>query len=207
MMNFQSGTIPYGIELIFIPDYIVNALKSRDITIQDLDNAFEVQLRNFLMNKLQDQSIDVPNKAKDILTNKLSKIDLEDLEVFNEMNVYKIGDPVMQSMRASFITKVLDKNILVQSDEVINKTLLSLYDNNMSISIDKLFSTYIGSNCIYVILHKGFTNFVIDNNLDLKFNVFSAIMDKVVSNFGEDRFVKSAVFRSYVQMLRLKYKD
>lgn len=205
MMNFQPGTIPYGIELIFIPDYIVNALKSRDITMEDIDNAFEVQLRNFVMNKYDGvKSMDIPNKAGEILRNKLSKVDLDDLQIFNEMSVWKMRK---WNTSKTFICTVLERPAFAVSDEVINNTLLSLYDNNMSISIDKLFSTYIGSNCLYVILHKGFTNFVIDNNLDLKFNVFSAIMDKVVSNFGEDRFTKSVVFRDYVELLRLKYKD
>lgn len=205
MMNFQSGTIPYGVELIFIPDYIVNALKSRDITIQDLDNAFEVQLRNFLENKYHNvNAMDLPNKGGEILRNKLSKIDLDDLEIFNNMSVYKMRE---WNSDLSFISVILDKGIFTQSEEVVNKTLLSLYDNNMSISIDKLFSTYIGSNCVYVILHKGFTNFLIDKNLDLKFNVFSAIVDKVVSNFGEDRFTKSVMFRDYVELLKLKCKD
>lgn len=44
-MNFNKERTALPVELIFIPDYIVSALKSKGISIQDLDNALKGELQ------------------------------------------------------------------------------------------------------------------------------------------------------------------
>lgn len=198
MMTFNRDVL--GIELIFLPDYIVNALKSKNITIQDIDNAFSIEMRKFLGKSDEVNYKIMPRTAEQLLKQKLSKLDIDDLIVYNDLFSYK----VVECSKWNFLQYVTGKSVLAINPDEINNSLSALYDNNMSINISNTFDAIPGSDCLYLVLHKGFTNFVLNNDYKLRCDIFGAIVDKVVIRFGEDRLVNSSFFKDYIKLLRMK---
>lgn len=209
-MNFNKERTALPVELIFIPDYIVSALKSKGISIQDLDNALKGELHRYV-NGLGTVHTDingdrlVNSNCKNILESKLSRVDIEDLLVFNDPTILKLQNTEDSKFREiSFMMLAAGSGIKYKQENVSN-TLLTLYSNDMS-SGTKVIDTVIGTDALYVVLHKGFSNYLIDNDFELQYNIFSSLVDKVLISFGEGRYLSSPLSRQYLRMIWRTYK-
>lgn len=204
-MNMNKERVYLPVELIFIPDYIVSALKSKGISIQDLDNALKGELHRYISSwssHKYDEKGDrlTTSTCKQLLESKLSRIDLEDLMLFNDPTVLRlqINDAPLQG--TSFFDVSFGHSIWYKRENISN-TLLTLYNNDMSSKNTKVFDTIPGTDALYVVLHKGFSNYLIDNDYSLQYKVFSSLVDNVLLNFGEGRFLASDICRQYLRMI------
>lgn len=223
----------YTVEVIFIPEYIVSAMKSRNTNLAE----FEAMIRQPLHRtvsydrmsddgyigtsdiadpKLSNQPVSDLYVFKQYLETKLSKVDIADLYIFNNWFNLKMG--FGQIDYRSFITRTLDdfyplfKIELDPSDvnkeinsATIHKSLETLYDNTMRITdnIKSLpFDTQVGTDSLFVILKYGFTNYILDNDVNQKVVIFSKLLDILVSSFGEDRVVNSVIFNKYLKLIK-----
>lgn len=211
-MNMNKERIYWPIEIIYIPDYIVSALKSKGISIQDIDNAFKGELNrsvtSWSTNKYDSNGNRITNSiVSQLLTSKLSRIDLEDLLVFNDASVLRLqgADTSAGFVGNSFLDMCLPAGIYYKRENISN-TLLTMYNNDMSTKNTKVFDTIPGTDALYVVLHKGFSNYIIDNDYDLMYKVYSSLVDNVLLNFGEGRFLASPLCSQYLRMIWFKVK-
>lgn len=200
MLTYNKDIKHLPIETIFIPEYIVNALKSRDTSLPSLEGVMKQELHNYVTSSCcaNDTIIPTGNDSLTRLTleSKLSKVDILDLVIFNDYKV--LGFSTENSV--SFVSNVFCNNIISYDTDQIYKTLQSLYDNNMSNNNTMPFSIKLGTDCIFVILHNAFSNYIINKDAEFKIKVVKHLVNDAVKKFGEERVLKSKLFRSYVKL-------
>lgn len=204
MLTYNKDIKHLPIETIFIPEYIVNALKSRDTSLPSLEGVMKQELHNYVSSCCcaNDTIIPTGNDSLTRLTleQKLSKVDILDLVIFNDYKV--LGFSAENSV--SFVSNVFCNNIISYDTDQIYKTLQSLYDNNMSNNNTMPFSIKLGTDCIFVILHNAFSNYIINKDAEFKIKIVKHLVNDAVKKFGEERVLKSKLFRSYVKLSNKK---
>lgn len=210
-MNMNKERVYTPVELIYIPDYIVSALKSKGISIQDLDNALKGELNRYVSSRMiyhYDQLGErlTNSTCKQLLESKLSRVDIEDLMMFNDPTVLRLNNQDTPGLQGrSFFDASFGHSVWYKRENISN-TLLTLYNNDMSSNNTKVFDTIPGSDALYVVLHKGFSNYLIDNDYSLRYKVFSSLVDNVLLNFGEGRYLASDLCRQYLRMIWYTFK-
>lgn len=200
MLTYNKDIKHLPIETIFIPEYIVNALKSRDANLPGLEGVMKQELHNYVTicccpdNAAPLSSNDSPTRM--FLENKLSKVDILDLVILNDYKVLGLS----AEASVSFISNVFSNNIVSYDSDNIMTTLQSLYDNNMSNNNTLPYSIKLGTDCMFVILHNSFSNFIINKDPELKIKIVKNLVNEAAKKFGEDRTVKSKLFRSYIKL-------
>lgn len=206
-MNTNADKIILPVEIMFIPDYIVNALNSRGVTMADFQNALAVDIRDRVRIMAGDKCMNEesggfqPNlTGVQLLEAKLSKIDREDLIIWNRFDVLRFTTTGVE--QRSIGGSLGDKLGYFSPDqERITKTLMSLYTNSMSIN-NKTFSTYPGSDCLFVILHSSFSNYIINKDNELRTKILKELVNDMVKHFGEERFAVSELFYLFIKLIK-----
>lgn len=194
-MTLNKEKVATPIELIFIPEYIVNALKSRNVSLADLDSSFKIELHKFVSDGYK---LDIgTNNARQILDAKLSKLDIQDLAVYNNFRV--LGFDINHT--ESFIESIVGSGDCSANDELRNKTVLGLYDNTLSRNIADYIYVSPGTDCLFVILRTGFSNYIVNKDNDSKIALLSNLVNSIVKYFGEDRLLASKVFNRYLKLV------
>lgn len=181
----------YGVEPIFIPDYIVSALQSRGVTLVELEGIIKEDVTRYM------NGADNSGLLETYLKSKLSIMDIKDLLIYNTYTLLKLTTDPQGTY--NYITNSL-RNIAYDDKEKLN-TLQALY-NNMSNNDTNLYDFHLGADCIFVILHSGFSNYIINNTSSDVVEVFRKLVNKIVSSYGEARLVPSNFFKLYLNSLR-----
>ena len=209
-LNNETNRSTLPVELIFIPNYIVSALKSRKSSLVEFESNIKITLHRYVEGYPLDSHLPNVDIAKQYLTTKLSKIDVEDILILNSYKNLKLdGTGIERSYLETLYSMGLDTTSVVVNNftsDKVHKTLETLYDNNMRIlDNEKIipFDVQVGTDCLLVILNSGFTNYIINNDSNLKLYIVSKLLNSVVEAFGEERAKASYIFRKYVELLKL----
>lgn len=206
-MNTNKDKIILPVDVIFIPDYIINALNSRGITIADLHNAIALDIRDKSRVMAGDKRMNEedggfhPNQTGvELMESKLSKIDREDLQIWNDLSILRFTTTQIDHYTFG---AYLSGNVgyFMPDQERTTKTLMSLYTNTMSIN-NKTFSTYPGSDCLFVILHSGFSNYIINKDNELRTKILKELVNEMVKHFGEERVTVSELFYLFIKLIK-----
>lgn len=216
------------IALIYIPDYIVNGLKSRGSSLVEFENILKKPLRRYVSYQLQEVDVkpvvpfgNIANThaeitrdheiVKEYLSKKLSKYDIEDLIIWNSNYNLKFSNSTYNNSIFSVLYPAnysyLDPTTPEYDRERVHKTLEALYENDNTMRItnnqDVLpFEFHQGTDCLFVILKNGFSNYILDNNKDTKVFVYSKLLNALVKSFGEKRVINSFIVYDYLIMLK-----
>ena len=196
------------VELIFVPNYIVSALKSRNSNLADFESNIKIVLHRYVEGKPMDGVLPNVSIAKQYILSKLSRIDIEDMVILNNRSVLRLDSNNNSDSFFETLCKLGDKPIMFTGSETerVYKTIETLYDNTMRILDNEIslpFDIHIGTDCLIVILNSGFTNYIINNDSNTKLYIVGKLLNAVVKSFGEDRAKASYIFRKYLELLKL----
>lgn len=229
-LGFNNELTSDRVELIFIPEYIVSALKSRGTSLVEFETLLRQPLRRYIdiKNDLNMEGSNIHNINSRLITTdttnfikylkeKLSMVDIEDLYIYNHAYNIKLVDNTYSStfladvINAGFGSAVweLNPNNSNYDTKKIHKTLETLYNNNMRIineDISLPFDFQQGTDCLFVVLKYGFTNYILDNDIDKRVLIFSKFINKIVSSFGESRALGGQLIYNYLKLLKFVNK-
>jgi hypothetical protein len=160
-----------GIEIVFIPDYVYKMLnyKNIELSIKDLNHAYD-----FLKDDINKQDIKdflVCNRLlHENLTNCLNSVYLENI-TYNKQD----EQDIINLFSNSDIT-----NINMSTDNNRDKGIWSLVPKD---------------DFVFIVIHSGFTNYILHNNLvNFKRLFFKELIDYVYRYYGESKLVNSYFF-------------
>lgn len=184
-----------NVSIVFIPDYLVKTLESRNITLDILDK----YISNFDIN-----NINVINK---ILTDNIAIYDLHDLIDFNIM----LNNKLLNSSNNNYVTNdlLLHSNYII-TDANTNHDLIELYHDpkidvrsiivsRNNIALDTVCNMAHTDNTVFIILRNGFTNFMIYNIKGFKEIFLANVVDFIHKVYGEDVLNNSTIFNTYIR--------
>jgi len=175
-------------EMIYIPDYIVKTLELYDFSLEKL---YDI---------IANETIVKDDVVIDKLLTMLTKSDIGVLVQLNKrMNKFlKItnGRVALGSLMDTFFS--FDYNYLKDNEilELFNSKKINLLmsnENNDSYTFKTI------GNTIFVVVHTGFTDFIIYNDLLVKNKYVQDLLDYMINVFGED-VVKEEIFRLYFSL-------
>lgn len=199
-----------SVNVVAIPDYLITSLQANGVSLDYLDS---------MVGKLDNYSDPKVKELMDNLRDKLSLNDIADLAVTNEIlneKIFKVSDIVykdMDSRRTGTEDFVKDLAYLAMEKGLIEdarKNVISLYcekdieTDTIILSkdkseIDKICSFVQTDDTLFVVVHSGFTNFLVYGG-EFKKLISKYIIDKLFLGYGEDRTVKSNVFKSFLRL-------
>lgn len=225
-LGFNNEINNDRIELLFIPEYIVSALKSRGTSLVEFEAMLRQPLKRYLdyrnllnvdgrsRNELSTKLItsDTKNFIQ-YLKEKLSMVDIEDLLIYNNLLNLRFSNSKYSDTFLAFIIKDGFGSAVWElaadnenCDTVkVHKTMETLYNNNMRIineDVSLPFDFQVGTDCLFVVLKYGFTNYILDNDIDKKVYIFSKFINKIVSSFGESRALSDELIPTYLKLLK-----
>ena len=174
-------------KVMFIPHYIVTAMKANKITFKDLEVVANNDVGMF-----------------DLFKN-ISKYDLIDLYIANT----KLAGNLLYSRQ-------LFNNIIYSLEDIIGYDYIRDNDNNtkylefinnlsskssilMSDNNNKeLYSFEVLDSMLIVILHNGFTDMVIGNGNNDKETFLKKLVDKVFQSYGEREGISNTVTKAFI---------
>lgn len=197
-----------NISVVFIPDFIVKTLKSRNMELIDLETSM------------------VTNKDNTIswLKNNLSKLDIKDWLSVNHMMCSKLLPKQknritgfgVESDSFSFcydLENNVRRSVNMTQDVENMEQLLSLYSNTdidiksiiLSNNHNELPYTLVkGNDTVFVIISEGFMNFVVYDIKLFKETFVSSLVDYCFNGLGELRTTRSALFMDYISLTLAK---
>lgn len=197
-----NSPIQDEVGVVFIPDYTVTALKASGLTLE-------------AMNKLV-----IASNAKDSdgqrladLLGGISLTDIEDTILVNRILInilFKISYPEITSLALGLIhgleiAMYSKKNTYVISDDK-KYDLLNIYFNknidndSILVSEDKneVFTLVNTGDTLFVVLHDGFTNFIVNNDTEVQAEFLNSLMDYMFTKLGRERVYNSELFSKFI---------
>lgn len=194
-----SNTKPISIAMI--PDYLAKTLPAVGITFEQLDKL---------------TSVEKAYENKDLLNtmflDKVSRTDIQDLILANIM----LNDHILPSRDGIYLDKGLNKYIVddlkyaadLYTTYTINDFITSYSSKDVDINTiivseddnhKQVFEFRITDNTVFVILHSGFTNFLVYNSNEFKVYFLNKLMDCVFNAFGEETVYQTALFKCFIR--------
>jgi len=192
---YKNEPVYNGGCIVFIPDYIKPELDRLGLTS---DRLYNMSLLEY------DKRISVINEFATKMNETMSHKDVRDLLVANKVlykylyktNLYSIPMSVLNVLMDICTTAVNAYDTNAQEDtEFIN-----LYVNNKidvkSILLNgnkksELYTTDVMTDTLFIIVHDGFTNFIVNNDSDIKDDLSVRLQDYYVERLGEKSYEKS----------------
>lgn len=225
-LGFNNEIKADRVELLFIPEYIVSALKSRGTSLVEFETLLRQPLRRYIDNA---NLLNTDGKNRTMMANKfittdtinfiqylkekLSMVDIEDLLIYNNLYNLRFSNSKYSDTFLAYIinegfgSAVWELNLNNNNCDTVkmHKTMETLYDNNMRIineNISLPFEFQQGTDCLFVVLKYGFTNYILDNDFDKRVFIFSKLFNKIVSSFGESRALRGDLVSIYLKLLK-----
>jgi len=206
------------VNIVGVPDYIVTALKSNNLTLQELDSiadsatTYEKAIRHY--NDPRSKSM---NKVQDMITAKLSVSDISDWitghRIITEKLFVTYNDhyPRYNEVNLSNFFTNLEFHHTAPYDLIASSRILyDLYNdteyktntnlvflNNEDKAKQQICSFVAGPNTLFVILHKGFTNLMTSDKSKHLLRVH--ILNQVYTKFGETRSNNSNIVTAFLK--------
>lgn len=204
-------------QIVALPDYVVKTLSSLGVSLGDLDDMLRLYSNNdnTLPNGNRVAWI-TERKLLDWFAEKLSKNDICDILVANGIVANLLTSKNMYNANiSSFTTNDIwelkthgydyDDNfrnfVSFYADEKINIGDIVLDDENNVCSIVK---TVVTETTVFVILQRGFTNFIAYPDLTFKEKFFSHVLNLVFKSYGEEAIMLCSFYHNYINMLMIK---
>jgi len=207
----MNNVLKKNFSVVLVPDYLVKTMKSANIALDTLDQHLgNARTQDWMAS---DADRNKCSEMTETFRKKFSKNDLHDLIAANEvLYKYIIGEGYLDMAYGVnyFVGDYLKYGLGLweKEGEVFIKSFINLYcDNKNKDTIimnedNKLFNYYITDNTVYVILHDGFTNFIVYNNLEFKnFFIFN-LMSCLFKTFGEDTLYAHPLFKSFMNFIK-----
>lgn len=196
-MNINNGN---NISLVFIPDYLVPTFKSVGLSLENIDQVFNRSGNN-----------DDKLKIKTILE-RISKRDITDLSIANKLcNGHFLGAYNTRYSSTDTVSKFIDSlqdelGQWINKDDQEFKDFINYYSDNSNImsgdNVTLTFDLVTHSNTLFVVLHKGFTNFISYNNLEFIEQFNNLLFKHLLINFGENVvYNNSFLFKSFLKQI------
>lgn len=184
------------ISVVFMPDYLIPTLKNAGLGFSELNQ--------LMSNKdLYDNNEVVRKVAKMV-----SKNDLQDLVGINKLlSSYFFGEKYLGSSPVNnFINTLKYETNNYADDENGYKDLINFYyDSTIIMSGDsdiKTFEFNTQSNTLFIVLHKGFTNFISLNNLEFVSKFNNLMFKHLLVNFGESTVYENTdLFKTFLKQI------
>lgn len=170
--------------MIFLPDYVYDGLLGSGISLEEIAN--------------------ISSKNAEELMYKIFKViplpDLIDIELLNR-NMYKTLynislDDIHTNVNGNIIIRRI-YGIVSSQFEFCNKLDNLYYNKEMSDDSilmsdnNKCYTVKYERNTVFIIIHDGFTNFIINNNKEISKVLSKRLLDYCVKGLGKDNFDKS----------------
>jgi len=170
--------------MVFIPDYVYDSLVGYGISLEEIANVDRPGV-NVLVDKI----------LKLLSVNDLSELELVNQLMYNVLYKTKLSDVIYSGGYNDVIRHIY--NITYNSDEDYNK-IINLYYNKKISDDDvlmsdnnKIYTVKHERNVVFVIIHDGFTNFIVNNNKEISDVLSKRLLDYCVKGLGKDNFDKS----------------
>jgi hypothetical protein len=194
------------VSVAMIPDYLAKTLPAVGITFEQLDKITSVETSTLSNNEnvklLNAMFLDRVSKA-DLIDLKLANIMLRD-HILPSKSDYSVRDRGLGmyitdelSYAAELYTSYSINDFITfysNRDVDINAIILSEDD-----SYKKVFEFQVTDNTVFVILHSGFTNFLVYNSNAFKVYFLNKLMDCVFNAFGEETVYQTDLFKSFIR--------
>lgn len=207
-------------QIVALPDYIVKTFAALGVTLSDLDDMFRLYVNQDNVDPSGRRTAwMLENKLLEWFESKLSRNDISDIMVANGLisELLTIKNRYADNV-SSFTTDTLwcikrrgyeyDDSyrdfINFYSDSTLNLAEIVLVDEN---NAGKIVDTVVTETTLFVILHRGFTNFKVYTDLSFKKKFASFMLNLVFRSYGEEATVCSGFFRDYVTMIMLNTKN
>lgn len=201
------------VSVVFIPDYIKKTMEARGLTLEMLDkhvgeysgyhNAM-INLDNinkWFKNNMSSNDITDLVLANDIFTNNVLRIHNLLYKANNDKNIGTlrylqdelpslVGYNIKDTNYKEFISLYCNPNI------DINSIIMSRTNSEEN----AVWSTVVTEHTIFIILHEGFTNFIVYNIKEFKEVFTSSLVDSIFKMFREDTVVNSSIFKSFIRL-------
>lgn len=217
--NRRERTKGRRYHIVALPDYVVTTFKSLGVSLSDLDD----MLRLYYEHDVEDNNGSkmrwiLESKLLDWFEEKLSKNDVSDIMTANEMvsellSVSNIRSDTMSQFMQDSLWSLKKRGydyestrrdfISFYADHSINTDNYVLDDDNNV----KIVDTVITETTVFVILHRGFTNFKVYNDLSFKKKFSSFMLNLVFKAYGEEAVVYSDFFSDYVMFILINTKN
>lgn len=192
------------VKVVFIADYTLKSFNANGITIDDL-----ARYNNDI----------AENKIPESFGNKIlsmSKYDVGDYIVANIelpmhlFSIYEYDTPLLDFFYGyAYGSKIKDINTFFKSEERVehlNKLLNDLKYTNSNVFIDDnkrcihdTFSLEIRENTIFVILHNGFSDFIVNSDTSELGLFVKMLVGKMFEVFGEKATLRHSFYSYYVK--------
>lgn len=205
----MEKSIAYNeIGVIFIPDYVLLALEANKVSLKDIDSGI-----------LYSHDGDFANDKFKLLADNLKNVSATDLEdIININNILlrvllNTGYGVLDSNINTLINVVsdlqYDKENTYEIDAKKKYDLLNIYFNKdipnddilMSEDKNKVFTSVATDNNLFIVLHDGFTNFIVNNDRDVKKKFLNRLMDYMFTKLEKRRVYNSKIFSKFIATL------
>ncbi len=201
------------VSVVFIPDYIKKTIEARGLTLEMLDKHVGeysgyhntmINLDNinkWFKNNMSSNDITDLVLANDIFTNNVLRIHNLLYKANNDKNIGTlrylqdelpslVGYNIKDTNYKEFIYLYCNPNI------DINSIIMSRTNSEEN----AVWSTVVTEHTIFIILHEGFTNFIVYNIKEFKEVFTSSLVDSIFKMFGEDTVVNSSIFKSFIRL-------
>lgn len=201
------------VSVVFIPDYIKKTMEARGLTLEMLDKHVGeyygyhntmINLDNinkWFKNNMSSNDITDLVLANDIFTNNVLRIHNLLYKANNDKNIGTlrylqdelpslVGYNIKDTNYKEFISLYCNPNI------DINSIIMSRTNSEEN----AVWSTVVTEYTIFIILHEGFTNFIVYNIKEFKEVFTSSLVDSIFKMFGEDTVVNSSIFKSFIRL-------
>jgi len=201
------------VSVVFIPDYIKKTMEARGLTLEMLDKHVGeysgyhntmINLDNinkWFKNNMSSNDITDLVLANDIFTNNVLRIHNLLYKANNDKNIGTlrylqdelpslVGYNIKDTSYKEFISLYCNPNI------DINSIIMSRTNSEEN----TVWSTVVTEHTIFIILHEGFTNFIVYNIKEFREVFTSSLVDSIFKMFGEDTVVNSSIFKSFIRL-------
>lgn len=177
---------PNNLSVVFLPDYLIPTFKAVGLGLSEIDQLFNNN----------EESYEARNqKVKTILEN-ISKKDISDLSIANSlMDQYFLGRNNdgyrARDINRNFVDRLTDElGLWYYNDSKEFNDFVNYYADGTIImsgdSVDKTYEFVTHSNTLFIVLHRGFTNFITCNNLEFIEHFNNLLLKHLLVNFGEE---------------------
>jgi len=191
-----------GKNVIFLPNYIVSALKAHNMTLSDFEN-------------IMIYSVDKPELIKTLL-DKMSKYDLMDFYVSNMvLNNALFGEDSHGSFHDAIkweIPAIIEKELHVNRlkttpynemreryKDVINNLSDSKCILMSSNNENEPFTFETSEQTLFVILHNGFTDLTVKGNRTVLHDFMRVLVNKMFNVFGDEHTMSHSLYKAYLK--------
>lgn len=210
--------------VVFIPDYLVTTLETKGKSLRDIDSIVGkigtselIYTRDVTSRTLENENIRVLNEW---FIKNMSKMDILDLITANDIFFENILD--IRRVRYknendrhigtfNYVYNALPEALHYNLDSKQKLDLISHYQNKdvdlntIIMSRDTntdsvVWSMVVTENTLFIVMHPGFSNFIVYNNLKFKEYFVTRLVDCLFKMFGEDAVVNHRIFKSFIRL-------